>query len=108
MPLPKSTQAYQDCERHFQSALESDNGIALTLETPGQATRLIQRMNTYRAILRKQSKEVYEPDHAQWGTSPFDAFSLKQDPANLARVLIQNYSQRVLKIETLEPPDEPA
>ena len=91
MTAPKSVAAYGDCEEHFQRALNSANGIAVTLEAPGMATRFRQKMNSYRALLRRQSQKVYEPSDPRFNTSPYDAYALVEDKENFCRVLIRKY-----------------
>jgi hypothetical protein len=101
MPLPKSTAAFADCEERFAQALDSVRGKAFTLPDPGSARRFSQRMNTLRSIIRKNSKEVYDPGHPSYGTSIYDHLKVSIDPENPCRILVQPYSSNVVKEEDL-------
>jgi hypothetical protein len=101
MPLPKSIDSYRDCEEFLDKALAKPKGMAFTLETQGQAQRLIQRMNTFRAILRKNSREVYPPESPQHGTSIYDSLKISHDSDKPGRILVQPYSTAILKEEEL-------
>lgn len=102
MTAPKSLAAYEDCEKLFEQAAETEKGIAVVLETAGMAVKFRQKMNAYRVLLRKQSKLLREPTDPQYGMSPYDAFELALDPKNDCRVLIRKYRMTVAKIEELE------
>lgn len=101
MPMPKSMAAYADCEEHFERALASPNGIAITLATPGEVHSLRHKMNTYREKLRKNSKAVYPENSPQWGTSPYDGYRLTIDPENPLRLLIKLHRIEVQSVEEL-------
>lgn len=103
MPQPKSIAAYSDCEEQFERAITSVHGVAVSLDTPGSATQFIQKMNTYRERLRKQSRGIYPPDDPRYGTSPYDQFKLTIDKENPSRVLIKPYRINVLGVEELGP-----
>lgn len=102
MTPPKSLGAYTDCEEYFEKAAASEKGIGLTLETPGMALRFRQKMNSYRIVLRKQSKAIYEIGEPKYNTSPYDAYELTIDKENDCRVLIRKYRMSVAKVEELE------
>lgn len=104
MTQPKSIEAYNDCETQFEKALVSEHGIAMTLESPSQAVSFVQKMNTYRTMLRKRSRGIYpDPLHPLHGTSPYDAFKVSIDKQNPSRVLIRKYAIKVLTTEPLGP-----
>jgi hypothetical protein len=73
---------YQDCEDYFAQALASPRGIAVTLDTPGQAISFIQRMNTHRVRTRKLLEKTYPEDHPQHGKTPWDHLVLRRDKEN--------------------------
>lgn len=93
--------AYTDCEEHFDSALESENGIAIDLETQGMATRLMQRLNTCRKLHRERSTTIYEPSDPNFGVSPWDALVVKRDPTCVTRILIAKQRTKVLGVTPL-------
>jgi hypothetical protein len=101
LPMPKSMAAYADCEEHFERALNSANGIAITLATPSEAHSLRHKMNTYRAQLRRNSKRVYPEDDSRHGTSPYDAYRLTFDPKDPRRLLVTLHRIEVKNVEEL-------
>jgi prolyl oligopeptidase PreP (S9A serine peptidase family) len=101
MSQPKSIKAYTDCEKQFELAAASERGIAITFESRGEATRFMQKMNMYRVLLRKQSRQVYEVTDPKYGISPFDHFQLTKDKENDCRVMIKPYNLDVVKVEKL-------
>lgn len=105
MSQPRALAAFSDCEEYFERALNSPNGIAVTLDTAGLAVQFKAKMNTYRERLRKQSRQVYEPTDPQYGVSPYDKFKLTTDQTNDCRVLIRPYNIAVKSVEELAPED---
>lgn len=105
MTSPRSLGAYSDCEEYFEKAAASANGLAVSLEDPGMAVKFRQKMNAYRVLLRKQSKQIRPADDPQYGVSPYDAFELSLDPEDSCRVLIRKYRMRVAKVEELDSPE---
>lgn len=101
MTMPKALGAYADCEELFEQALANPRGIGITLETPGAATHLRHKLNTFRVRLRKQSQKVYPPEDPKHGTSPYDALKVTEDKENPCRVLITEHRTNVLKVESL-------
>lgn len=101
MSTPKTLQAYADCEEHFERALATERGIALTLESNAQVVRMIQRMNAYRVLLRNRNKQIYEQGDSRYGISVFDKFKVARDPNNELRILIQPYDQKIVNVEEL-------
>ena len=101
MPLPKSNEAYADVEAHFERALASPRGIAITVASPGTATQLAQKFNAFRERLRKQSRKVYPPEDPRYGRSTYDALQVRKDPENDCRVLIQRYEIKTISVEEL-------
>lgn len=101
MTAPKSLSAYRDCEEYFDRALER-NGVLITCESPQHATRLQHKLNTYRSMLRRRNKQVYEdPGHPLHGASQFDHFQVAKDPEDPSKIRIQEYKTKVLAVEDL-------
>lgn len=96
-----SIASYRDCEEHFETALESPNGIAIELETKGMATRMMQRLNTCRKLHRERSQEIHTPDSPNYGVSAWDHLVVKRDPDNEHRVLITPQRTKVLGVTAL-------
>jgi hypothetical protein len=102
MTAPKSIDAYLDCEEHFQRALSAPNGIAITVATPGLAVQLRGKMNSYRELLRRQSRAIYEKnDSERYSRSPYDAFKLTIDENNPCRVIIKRNKIEIQSVEEL-------
>ena len=101
MTQPKSLDAYRDCEEYFERAAASTNGIAITLDNPSGAIRFRLKMNSFRVLLRKQSKEVRQPEDPQYGLSPYDSYELSIDKDDPCRVLVRRYNLRIKKLEEL-------
>ncbi len=101
MPPSQNLAAYSDCVEHFERALSSEKGIALTLPSKGEAIRMSQRLHACRDLHRKQSRKVYPEDHPSYGKTDWDHFKVSKDPDNDCRLLIQPYSQNVLTVEEL-------
>lgn len=101
MVMPKSIDAYDDCEVHFERALLAPNGIAVTVATPAEAHKFRLKMNTYREKIRKNSRKIYELDDNRYGVSPYDKFRLTIDKDNPCRVFIQTHRIEVSKVEEL-------
>lgn len=89
MSMSKTLGAYVDCEDYWTRAQSAPRGIGVTLDSPGHAKRLIQRLNAYRVLLRKRAQEIYPPGDPKWGVSVYDTMRASVDPNNPARVLIQ-------------------
>lgn len=101
MAQPRSLTAYAECEEFFERALSASAGIAVRLETSSLATQFIQKMNTYRVRLRRESERVYPQEDPRRNTCPYDHFKLGKDPADPTRVLIKPYRIAVLGVEDL-------
>lgn len=106
MTAPKAIDAYLDCDEYFLKALESPNGLAITVATPGTAISLRGKMNSYRELLRKNSRKAYpDPEDPRHGRSPYDAFKLAIDPKNDCRIIIKLHRIEIVGVEVL-PPEE--
>lgn len=90
-----------NCEEYFEQALAAPNGIAVELDTPGQAVHFMQKMNQFRVKTRKNSKEVYETDHPKWNKTPWDELSISQDKEDKSVVLIRRVQLAVKKVREL-------
>lgn len=100
MTAPKSLGAYKECEEYFEQALGTE-GIAITLPSPKETTRLAHKMNTYRSLLRKKNKDIYPEGHNLHGMSPYDSYQVTKDPEDPCRLLIREYKTTVVKVERL-------
>lgn len=89
MTMAQNLGAYADCEAYWDKALAASRGIAITMDSAGQAKRLIQRLNAYRVLLRKRNQEIYPAGDPRWGVSIYDGHRASLDPDNPARVLIR-------------------
>lgn len=81
MPASQNPAAYADAERVFAEALHSENGLKLEFGTEPidqtKARNFRHRLNTYRSILRKDSKRVYQPDDPKYGICQYDKFVMR-------------------------------
>jgi len=72
MPSSNSRTAYEDCFDLWNRALDSPRGIQVLISDFGAARHLRTRLHYARSLDRAQSREVYEVEDPQYGTSPFD------------------------------------
>lgn len=79
MPLPKSAAAYTDCLERFEEILSSARGMRFDVGGSAAASRLRLRMNTYRALLRRQAEAVYPEGDPRRGVTPYDGILLTID-----------------------------
>jgi hypothetical protein len=76
-------------EEFFEQALLAPNGIAVDLDTKGQAINFMQKMNSHRVRQRKTNCKVYPEDHPMHNKTPWDNLVLRLDKENESSVLIQ-------------------
>jgi len=75
--VPTSLHSYTDCVELFDRALESKAGIRVRMDSGEAATNFRMRMHQARKLHREQNKLTYQPDHPMFGTSPYDAYTLR-------------------------------
>lgn len=76
MPLAKNLTAYEDLRPHFNRALQSVNGIRITCASYGAAVSMRARFYALRKLEREHSVEVYEPEDARRGLSPWENLAI--------------------------------
>ncbi len=79
MGAPVSSAAYADCEKLLEKALESPKGLRVDFPTIAQARYFRHRLNTYRSVLRKESKRIYNDTQLGWNSSPYEKFTFRID-----------------------------
>mgnify|MGYP007100066320 CR=1 FL=1 len=73
MALTNAIAAYEDCDKLFERALESEKGIRVCLGQNSKAARYLQmRLNHYRTLLREESRRQYDRTDPQYGKSIYD------------------------------------
>lgn len=80
MTLPVSLKAYPDCEALWDAALADKAGARARVRSYDAAINLRSRMHYYRNLLRKQNRELFPPDHPQFGTSVYDHLFIQMFP----------------------------
>lgn len=99
--MKTSLKLYEDCQEYFEQALASPRGIAIDLETQGMATRLRQKLNTFRKKTRDRNLTIYPPEHPMHGLSPYDHFAVVTPEDTPTRVLIHPQRIEVKKVTPL-------
>jgi hypothetical protein len=72
MGTSSSIVAYEDCYDFLDRALEAEHGVGTRMANDGDANQFRVRLHNARTLARSQSKEIYQPDHPQYGTSVYD------------------------------------
>src|SRR5215831_18408451 len=72
MGTSSSAVAYEDCYDFLDRALEAEYGVGTKMANDGDANQFRVRLHNARSLTRSQSKEQYQPDHPQYGTSVYD------------------------------------
>ncbi len=80
MPTSSSRLAYPDCEEFLNRALEDNVGVRLPFDSKGQAHGFLVRCNTYRQIVRKDNKAIFERGDPMYGRSEYDCLMLNIMP----------------------------
>lgn len=57
-------------------ALESPNGVKITLATPGEATHFRQLCYSARKNVRRTNAKVFPPDHPSHGACAYDELTI--------------------------------
>lgn len=77
MSTPKTIIAYDDIRTLLDRAVESPNGIKVTLPSYKECVTFRQRVYTFRRLDRNMSLEIYKSGDPQWGRSIYDALYLQ-------------------------------
>lgn len=101
MTMPKSIDAYKECDDIFERALNSPKGFFVIFADERSAIQFRIKMNVYRDKLRKKNRGIYPEDHPQHGTSPYDAYKIAIDPENKCRVTIERYEIKAVTMGEL-------
>jgi len=88
-------------EDFFNQALEAERGIAVELESEGQAVRFKQKLNQGRVKQRKINASVYPQGHLLHNKTPWDDLVVTSDPTDASVVLIKRISLEVKKVRVL-------
>lgn len=76
MALSKNIVEYEDCREHLDRALQSANGIRITLATNGQAVHLRQRLYKLRQLEKVRSTEIFDVGDERRLVTPYDNLSI--------------------------------
>lgn len=90
-----------NCEDFFTQALEANRGIAVELESEGQAVRFMQKLNQFRVKQRKINAGVYPKEHLMHNKTPWDDLVVSRDRDDPTVVLIRRISLEVKKVREL-------
>lgn len=73
MPVSPSLLSFEDCQVVMDRALESEIGIAITLETPGAAVHFRQRCYKFRNLSHSIARKAFDDGDPRSQASPYDA-----------------------------------
>lgn len=76
MASSTSRLSYSDCYDLFDKALAADKGIRFPVLDKGSANHFRVRLNTARALNRRDNYASYTEDHPLWGRSEYDSLSV--------------------------------
>jgi len=81
MTAAQTIGAYTDCQNVFDRALAAERGIRIPFASKGDAVCQRNRLNHFRSMHRKLSKEILPKDHPEFGMSCYDPYmvSLRED-----------------------------
>lgn len=99
--MARTITSYADCQEYLDQALDHPDGIGISLDTKGMATRMIQRLNTCRKLYRERSREINGIESPNYNTSPWDHFVIKKDPEDDTRVLIKTERMKIKGVTPL-------
>jgi hypothetical protein len=110
LALTDAIGAYSDCEEEFQKALEDSVGSRVLMPTYEAAHLFQMRLHQYRALLRKESRRMYEKTDPQYDKSTYDCLMVKK-PVQSAEgdgwwIYIKRHGQEIIASETLSELDE--
>jgi hypothetical protein len=99
MTVTDSPFAYDDIKSLLDRALSSTKGVKTICASHGQAVRLRQRCNKFRAMDRRENRKIYEPDHPLHGRSSFDCLIFRLEPGSCELVIEKITGDRLNVIE---------
>lgn len=103
MPLSASILAYQDCQKAFERAIDTEKGVKMTFRTVKAARMFAFRCNQFRKLDRLENKKIYpEEAHTLHGRSVFDTIRVRVEPTDSERGLV--YFEKVT-LEAVETED---
>lgn len=71
--MNQSILSHEDVRSAMDRALDSENGIRITLKSLGAAINFRQRCYRFRAASQKESRQLYKEGDHQYGRSAYDA-----------------------------------
>lgn len=93
MAYNKDWSSYRDIRQVLDFALSSEKGVRLACSNLSDAVRWRARFHSFRKLDRHKSKELHDPGHEEWDTSPYDGLTVRLDGAV---VLIEKYTPPVM------------
>ncbi len=106
MSLPHRIDAYPDCIRVFDQAID-DGKVRVEFETKTEASIFQLRMCKARSLQRDETKRLYPTNDPRHNRSPYDSFVVRnpaEDDAGHWWVYIEPHGSNILSIESI--PDE--
>lgn len=92
---------FTDLRELLDRALSSERGLAVRLETPGQATNLVQRINYFRRQNKIDSRDIYPADHPMFNRSAYDALRVYKPALTSCEVCLDKFSTEILEVREL-------
>lgn len=77
MSSPTTRQAYTHCYNIYDQAMDDPRGVRMQLPTYDAAVNLRMRMHQARSIDRDDNARMYDPSHALYGCSIYDALQIR-------------------------------
>ena len=110
MALTDAIAAYEDCDKLFDRAINSEKGIRVCLGEGAEAKKaagyLRMRMNHFRQLQRKESMRVYDRSDPRYGKSEYDKLyvRLAEDEAGEFWIYVDPAGQEslIIAIEDIE------
>jgi hypothetical protein len=107
MSLPNALAAYEDCFGVFEAAAASTKGSRVLLESETQAKYFRLRMYQARALMRAESKRIYDPEDPRYGKCEYDNLHCRVVPAvapdeGKAWLYIEPRALQILAVEEIE------
>lgn len=76
-PARRSKLAYEDCRLFLDRAMEEDHGAEARFIKRSDAIVFSHRCNRFRVLDREESKRIYEPMEAKYGSTPYDLLIIR-------------------------------
>ena len=99
------TPSYSDARALLDKALQTDKGLCVELPTKAEAFFLRQKLNKVRYQYRKESRKLYEEEHYNFGTSPWDELCFNEElldedkPEGRTKLFIISGEEALLKMD---------